>query len=287
MKFDTIIMNPPYGLNNSIAKKIIKQILPISKTIINLVPKNTYKDNTIFRKVKEIKLASNAFKNLSVQDLSIVKLDNEYCNKDIAFESLKLSKKQLKLLKAVQNYNQNHKACYNALSGTNIGVKANENLLDNFLTKDYKKDLFTGIKDSTIGDARDNHLFFAITLWTPLDGVHTHQAHDWTYNLQDKWESSWNILCPVHILIFPNIEYRNNFREWWYSCLKKQSSSKKQRIGLTNAFLDLIRDAVSTSAGTYSYIQYFPHLNWSRSWTDEEILEEIGLPKDFLRKENN
>ena len=31
----------------------------------------------------------------------------------------------------------------------------------------------------------------------------------------------------------------------------------------------------------------FPHVDWSKSWTDQEILAEIGLPEDFLEKEEN
>lgn len=55
---------------------------------------------------------------------------------------------------------------------------------------------------------------------------------------------------------------------------------KKQRIGLTNKFLDLIKNTNGGCGG--GYFKYFPNLDWSRPWTDEEILEEIGLPRDFL-----
>ena len=29
-----------------------------------------------------------------------------------------------------------------------------------------------------------------------------------------------------------------------------------------------------------------PALDWSKSWTDKEILAEIGLPEDFLKGTN-
>lgn len=54
---------------------------------------------------------------------------------------------------------------------------------------------------------------------------------------------------------------------------------------MTNTCLSLIRDRVSGGGGS-SYLEYFPQVDWARSWKDEEILEEIGLPKDFLNDYN-
>lgn len=89
-------------------------------------------------------------------------------------------------------------------------------------------------------------------------------------------------MCPVNAFVFLNKQERDNFSKWWYSCLEG-AQGKKLRIGLTNACLDLIRDAISSSGGYYE--TYFPNLDWSRPWTDEEILKELGLPEDFLEKE--
>ena len=33
------------------------------------------------------------------------------------------------------------------------------------------------------------------------------------------------------------------------------------------------------------YLELFPQVDWSRSWTDKEILKELGLPEDFLEKD--
>lgn len=285
MKFDYIIMNPPFGLNNSVAKNIVKDVLTVSETVINLVPKNTYKDKELFEKVEKIEIVPNAFKDACVQNLSIAKLKNNHKNTSISFENLCLTDNQIELAKAIHEYNNSHKTMYNQikLSGSPIGNKLNKNILKAFLSRDYNKTLFEDIKDFTLKTARDNHLFFVITVWTPSDGVHINQAHDWTYNLQGVWDPEWDKGCPVNALVFPTKESRDNFRDWWYSCLKVEDpDKKKQRLGLTNAFLGLIRDAVSSAGG--SYLEYFPHLDWSHPWTDEEILEEIGLPKDFLKK---
>lgn len=33
--------------------------------------------------------------------------------------------------------------------------------------------------------------------------------------------------------------------------------------------------------------KYLPRVDWSKPHTDAEILKEIGLPEDFLEKEEN
>lgn len=280
--FDLIIANPPYGLNNSIAKKIIPTLIPQASDVVVLVPKNTYKDKTCLEHVKSICIVENVFEDASVQNLSISLLSKDWVNKDITVESVSLSSKQMKLATAIREYNKTHSKPYNRLkfSGAPIGNKMEKTVKEAALEGicDYLKP----IADMKLKDARDSNLFFVITVWTPSNGVHANQAHDWTYNLKGKWDPDWNRMCPVNALVFLNKQERDNFSKWWYSCLEKEQG-KKLRVGLTNACLDLIRDAISSSGGYYE--TYFPNLDWSHPWTDKEILKEIGLPEDFLEKE--
>lgn len=68
-----------------------------------------------------------------------------------------------------------------------------------------------------------------------------------------------------------------------YIPLKKYASKKDcNKRGLMNQIDKLLYLCVSQSAGILNYLDYVPQVNWLHSWTDEEILEEIGLPKDFL-----
>lgn len=122
---------------------------------------------------------------------------------------------------------------------------------------------------------------FVKTIWTAENGVHFGDAHDTLYNYGKKdWDTNWEKDHRVDLFLFPNEQYKNNFRSWWYSITK--TSKTKVRKGLTNAFLDLNRDYVG--AGVECYLETFPNLDWSHSWTDQEILKEIGLPEDFLEK---
>lgn len=282
MSFNLILSNPPFGLNNSLAKKIIPAVLSQTKEMVVLVPKNTYKSKSCLDHVKKLSIVDNVFEDAAVQNLSIALLSKDYANTEITMESISLSPKQLQLATTIKTYNKTHAKHYNRvkLSGAPIG---------NRLEKTIEKAALNGICDylkpianMKLKDAKDAGLFFVTTVWTPLDGVHTSHAHDWTYNLEGKWDPDWDRMCPINASIFLNKQERDNFSKWWYSCLEREQE-KKLRSGLTNACLDLCRDAISAGGGGYEI--YFPNLDWSRPWTDAEILAEIGLPEDFLEKE--
>ena len=279
MSFDLIIANPPYGLNNSIAKKIIPAVLSQTKEMVVLVPKNTYKSKACLDHVKKLNIVDNVFEDAAVQNLSIALLNKDHTNTEITVENISLSPKQLQLATAIKTYNKTHVKHYNRLkfSGAPIGNKMEKTIEKAAI--DGICDYLKPIANMKLKEARDAGLFFVTTVWTPSDGVHTSHAHDWTYNLEGKWDPDWNRMCPVNPFVFLNKQERDNFSKWWYSCLEREQE-KKLRSGLTNACLDLCRDAISSSGGGYEI--YFPNLNWSKSWTDQEILKEIGLPEDFL-----
>ena len=265
MSFDLIIANPPYGLSNSIAKKIIPVLLEKAKDVVVLVPKNTYKSKALWEKVAKINvIKENVFEDASVQNLTIAKLSKGNSN-ELDFEELILTEKQKVLRKAIKAYNTVHptKLIRKVPFGNKIDPKT------------YK------IGEVTLEDAIKQGRIFANTVWTPLDGVHTNQAHDWVCNLQNKWPKEYFDKMPVNLTLFPNKQERDNFSKWWYSCLEKEQG-KKLRRGLTNACLDLIRDC--RSANGEGYLELFPQVDWSKSWTDAEILKEIGLQEDFLEE---
>ena len=281
MSFDLIIANPPYGLNNSIAKKIIPAVLSQTKEMVVLVPKNTYKSKACLDHVKKLNIVDNVFEDAAVQNLSIALLNKDYTNTEITVESISLSPKQLQLATAIKIYNKTHAKHYNRvkLSGFPIGNKMEKTIEKAAI--DGICDYLKPIANMKLKEARDAGLFFVTTVWTPSDGVHTSHAHDWTYNLEGKWDPDWDRMCPVNPFVFLNKQERDNFSKWWYSCLEREQG-RKLRSGLTNACLDLCRDAISASG--IGYEVYFPFVDWSHPWTDQEILKEIGLPEDFLEK---
>ena len=273
MKFDLIIANPPYGNGNSLVKQIIKKVVPLASTCVCLCPKNTYKDKTCWSFVKDINIVGNVFEDAKIESLSIATLVKD-CNNTRPLVDVCLGKDERKLYDAVVKYNESHPLTY-----------ATVGLLGTF-----EKDLDKPIKlqqeitpqdgvHKTIRQARDEQQLFAYTKWTPQNGVHKDEAYDIQWNIHNEWPPYKKAGLPINAIYFQSKKARDNFSKWWYSCLKNQTG-KKQRIGLTNKFLDLITKVEGGSSAGYD--KYFPHLDWSHPWTDQEILKEVGLPEDFL-----
>lgn len=269
MSFDLIIANPPYGIHNNVAKKIMRTVLKTVKDSIWLVPKNTYKDKELWKRVKDIRLVENCFADANVQNLSIANLDCTFCNTE-SFENLKLSKRQIQVKDAILNYNTSHKTT--SFYIPYAGGKESKIIKDvlNIESKETLKEAFLSGK-----------LFF-MTQWTPSNGVHSSdESEDIQANLKNNMD--WNKKgLPMHAFYFEKAVQKTNFSKWWYSCNSNQRD-KKLRIGLTNFILSILRDARSANGGGFD--EFFPNLDWSRPWIDQEILKEIGLPEDFLEKE--
>ena len=259
-----VIMNPPYGTSNSLVKQIIKKVVPLASSSIVLCPKNTYKDIECWKCVEEIALVDNIFEDAIVMNLTIARLTRN-TNNTKSFERLILNEKHVQLLEAVKSYNKT--------STTESFSRCSAAML----FKPGAWDVQVGPKKERLLDLLNTQRLFVVTQWTPADGVHVSDSLDWKYNLTGVWnhdemDSHQKI---GRFLIFKDQTHRDNFRDWWYSCLKGQND-KKQRIGLTNMFLDLVDQIEGHTSGEYD--KYFPHLDWSKPWTDKEILKEIGLP---------
>lgn len=275
--FDLILSNPPYGKNNTLSKKIASNLLNYTDRLALLSPKNVYKDEQLWSKVEEIQLVDSTAFDASIMNLSSAILRRNFTNSS-SFEELCLTEKQIELLRAIKSYNETHEVQHNL-----CGFKCKaEGKIDRTLEDaaiggicDYLKP----IKDMTLRECKDTFRAFVITQWTPSNGVHTQESQDWNYNLYNKWDSKYNEMIPFNLMIFKTKQERDNFKEWWYSCLEREKE-RKSRSGLTNMCLSLIRD---TRGGTsLCYDLYFPHLDWTRKWTDTEVLVELGLPEDFL-----
>ena len=287
--FNKIIANPPYGKSSSLSKKIVNSLLEnkVAKEMAVLAPKNTCKNENISNAVdKAILIKENPFADASFAENTLCVFHTGTEKGDIDWVSFYLTPKSVELYRAVQSYNKTHTPCFTIVDGSQFKKK--------FQCKipELSKTVWTKYKDPLEVLFRDrlNEVFspksegiFVKTIWTPEDGVHFGDAHDTLYNYGKKeWDTNWEKDRRVDLFLFPNEQYKNNFRDWWYSITK--TSSKKVRAGLTNAFLDLNRDYVGVGAG--SFLETFPNLDWSHPWTDEEILKELGLPEDFLGEKN-
>ena len=292
MSFDLIIANPPYGKSSSLAQQIIYTVKAYAKQSIWLVPVNTCKYDEVLKSCESVNILSRAdsslFEGATIGRLSLLKISPKTNNSSLVYEDLILStldKKLVGLRKATKAYNEK------------IGTKSIYTIDGNYLLKKYDKTLkeaskqtlpktFESIANRNVKDLRDEGYCFYNTVRSAVDGVHFTDGYDRRYNFEGIWDNKVDTAHSGDLLCFESKEARNNFRDWWYSCTKKYANKVEcNRRGLTNMYLTLLGNCVSLSAGIGYYIDYFPQVDWSHPWTDQEILKEIGLPEDFLEKE--
>ena len=293
MSFDLIISNPPYGKSSSLAQQIIDTVKAYAKQSIWLVPVNTCKYDKVLKSCESVNILSRAdsslFEGATIGRLSLLKISPKTNNSSLVYEDLILStldKKLIELRKATKAYNEK------------IGIKSIYTIDGNYLLKKYDKTLkeaskqtlpktFESIANRNVKDLRDEGYCFYNTVRSTVDGVHFTDGYDRRYNFEGIWDNKVDTAHSGDLLCFESKEARNNFRDWWYSCTKKYANKVEcNRRGLTNMYLTLLGNCVSLSAGIGYYIDYFPQVDWSHPWTDQEILKEIGLPEDFLETTN-
>ena len=289
--FDLIIANPPYGKSSSLAQQIIDTVKAYAKQSIWLVPVNTCKYDEVLKSCESVNILSRAdsslFEGATIGRLSLLKISPKTNNSSLVYEDLILStldKKLIELRKATKAYNEK------------IGTKSIYTIDGNYLLKKYGKTLkeaskqtlpktFESIANRNVKDLRDEGYCFYNTVRSTVDGVHFTDGYDRRYNFEGIWDNKVDTAHSGDLLCFESKEARNNFRDWWYSCTKKYANKVEcNRRGLTNMYLTLLGNCVSLSAGIGYYIDYFPQVDWSRPWTDSEILKELGLPEDFLEE---
>lgn len=274
MSFDLIIANPPYGKQCKLAKPIIKKTLEAAPIAVVLCETIGFtQDESIMHKVVHLEKIPNPFTDALIQNLAIAKLNSAANTVEFSREFFTLDDKRYQLVQAIKSYNKTH-----ARSWENIAY---------FNTKETKKLSECKTYDCILADASCKDLFennqvFVYTIRVAGDGVHVDGDDTKVNNLEkDAWINPHKRYFDA--FVFATSLEKQNFRNWWNSCI--QSTGKKSRDGLTNTILSIICECVSGGAGVEAYKTYFPNLDWSKPWTDSEILKDIGLPEDFLEKE--
>ena len=275
MKFDFIIMNPPFGEGNkgTLPNSIINNVKILCDTIICLMPYTYYKvqveyitNRLCFSKLDSLKF----FPGVSCPVLAICKISNEIQN---IFSTTDWEIADTPLFKPYKKYQNNHQGCFHGKAhlwyGSNLGDKEHPTKF-NIKTLDlYDQDFFS------------KSLIFGM-YWIS-NGVHTEEG--------DAVDNYWNHKCST-LIDFRNFIENSNKKP---DCNAIIFDTPSQKINCENWRLSsklyekLLQDLCEngSSGGLKVLTLIIPHVDWSRPWTDEEILEEIGLPKDFLKDYNN
>lgn len=262
MPFDLIIANPPYGKSSSLSKKIVNKMLEckVAKDYVVLAPPKTFVD--LYENVESWKgyygwENTRMFEGAALENLCIVAVKQAKVNKFESYLDCILEPKMKQLRNAVIEYNKTHDIFYDFKGWSTLQTKE-KGILDNI----------------------DENLIFLVPIFTPsnLNGV-AFAGESYKHNvLKENIVYEKRHSGPWNMVLHSQLEYIN-FSKWWYG------SGKRREKSLLNLGFDTLYRAYGGDPSLNKYCEVIPNLDWSKPWTDAEILAEIGLPEDFLEKE--
>ena len=251
IKFDGIIANPPYGkIGANITKKIIDTV--DFNEYINLLPANDYK---------------------RVDDL---------WNYQSNIEPIKDGFADAGVTTHVANI---HKNRINSLSKEHFDISTYDN--DN-LTKFFSQNInrthyaidavpFTGLTIKNAGYWNVDNTFILHNRDQNHASMGYKKSFTWKWNVEKsvnfddlvsrKETNADNVQLTFCNIIFNTAVERNNFTEFMYH---------------NHNFIRMIWTAMKVDMGIRSV--GFPKVDWTRSWTVEEILADYGYTEDEIKK---
>ena len=260
--FTKIIANPPYGKSGNLSKKIVNKMLEwkVAKEVVVLAPPKTFYG--VLDYSKELKCVSSylnktfVFEDAAVETLFLDHIVAEKQNKYKEPSAFLLDEKHKVFRNAVIEYNKTHSNNVKLFGGNGV--------------QKYEKSKYFGFEDP---------LLFEVPIYTPspLNGV-ARQGESYEHNVLEKpvdWESREKGRGPGLLYFANQVEY-DNFSSWWYSAKKRREG------GLINFMFDILFILYGGGPSLLKYVEVIPNVDWSRPWTDSEILKEIGLPENFL-----
>lgn len=244
-KFDLIIANPPYGKIGADITKFIVDNFEFEQ-YLNLLPANDY------TRTKEL------INHVNLDSLEMIKggFDDASVNTHIA-EITKKRKAITKEAFTLFTYDENLQRCYETFANR----------------EHYAIDKLVLIpKPETVADCcyeKD----FMITARTVQNGVHTKK---------NSWDIRWNILKDCHLndlpiektnntyqvgfLRFQTSEERDNFCKWWYE----------------GKLANMLIKGLNKTGGNCK--PALPKVDWTRPWTDEQILKDCGYTDEEIEE---
>lgn len=260
-KFDLVIANPPYEIGNAVITETMKHceeavvLMPIAKykkdnlyKMINPECVESIHDCTLFDgaatfpEICNLKSNKNYFENYKDFEIQVI-----YDKK-----LLKFWKKQTERLK--------DKTYISHMCGVNKNIQKNLDSRTCHTTGIYAPAV---VLANGVTDILNKDKSFREDL----------PQYIWNFLKPDKkiyevFGTDPNQTLTQSVTIFKSESEKDNFVKWWYSA---QLSGKYRLQGLSSILLRSLNRHTSVA---FDYA--IPNVDWTKSWTDEEILKDYG-----------
>ena len=243
MKFDKVIMNPPYDIGG----KIWDEVRQISENIICLMPLAQYKTNKRYKYIKEHTIVDNIlFDAIISGNLCITtcqSIDNGKVYEDFLFDS----------------FNQNYRSFYEWNRRNDKGLEV--------CRKDNKP--YTDF-DIDLDFIETNRLCVPRNLGGAGFGK---GGCGYKFNvLKKNYEEKW--MKGIALIHFNSQKEKDNFSKWWYSSPKEKGLSSKMTTGLNMVTVSIL---TKYAIPQIDWEKISDHPLWKEGKYDEAVLDTMGL----------
>lgn len=266
--FDLILMNPPYEIGNEITQAIIKNVN--YETFIDLMPIGKFKKDHLYKHIVPTSIihSSNTTEFSKVYTTPICAKISKTQLFNIEYEEFELKYFFDQRLRRFWDEQIKRKKTYYSHNVNVLVADANK-----FSSKTC----------------------YSCGIYTPnimqKNGPKTIKNNDGTFKTNDRYYI-WNFLKPEGSLdqyfegnscytnqtvtVFNTEQEADNFKNWVHS---GELSGKGRLRGL---FSILLRAMNKPTACPFPYA--IPNVDWSRPWTDEEILKDYGYSDEEIEE---
>ena len=257
MKIDGIIANPPYGaIGANIAYTIREKI--DYECFVNLLPANDYKRNKtkdLFNYQSEMETINNGFADAAVTThLCLVSKNKANAMTLDEFERSQYIDRSLDKYFA-ENSKRTHYAIDNHICKPKIA---------RFKTIDLRKCFYTGKRDLAAG-----HLPYSKDSMSYKINFNLLTDHDEFLANSSKSEQALGNSGNYTVVPFNTNEEKDNLIKFLYS-----------KLGFK--FICKLFTAINVDCYVVPS-KYLPKVDWTRSWTVEEILKDYGYTEDEIK----
>ena len=304
MSFGLIIANPPYGKRGTLATTLIKEFMKYAKECIVLCQPRSIEKTGVYEHVVKADVVDNIF-DAGLGKLAVSKIRNDYTEgKQVLYGKREMNEYDIEWW--IRDFNKDKQNIWRTIPHVAVYPEKYKKAVEekrsffmfgclehsNPITKDgnstgYRYNVY---KESVVwaGDVDPRH---------PDEGPLKNGKDCYAFDCES--ERAKNNFIAVYYDVPKEGFYsiRNLQRREYAKGMPKAESyvpaidwehldeSPLWQTSKEKAFLvELIKEGGQKIVLAYLKAKN-ENLDWSKSWTDKEILAELGLPEDFLEKE--